>query len=36
VEQLSTATLAFEVVMAIEQGTPDLLCITALPPEGFS
>ncbi len=36
VEQLSTATLASEVVMAIEQGAPDLLCITALPPGGLN
>ena len=36
VEQLSTATLASEVVMAVEQGAPDLICITALPPGGLA
>ncbi len=36
VEQLSTATLVSEVVMAVQQGVPDLVCITALPPGGFS
>jgi hypothetical protein len=36
VEQLSTATLASEVLMAVEQSVPDLLCIMALPPGGVS
>jgi predicted PurR-regulated permease PerM len=36
IEQLSTATLASEVLMAVEKGSPDLICITALPPGGLT
>lgn len=36
VAQLSTATLASEVVGSVEQRTPDLLCITAMPPGGLT
>jgi predicted PurR-regulated permease PerM len=36
IEQLSTVTLASEVLMAVEQGAPDLICITALPPGGLT
>jgi hypothetical protein len=36
VAQLSTATLASEVLVAIEQRTPDLVCITAMPPGGLT
>ncbi len=36
IEQLSTATLVSEVLMAVEKGSPDLICITALPPGGFT
>jgi len=36
IEQLSTATLASEVMMTVEQESPDLICITALPPGGLT
>ena len=36
IEQLSTTTLASEVLMAVEKGSPDLICITALPPGGLT
>ena len=36
IEQLSTATLTSEVLIAVEKGSPDLICITALPPGGLT
>jgi predicted PurR-regulated permease PerM len=36
VESLSTATLASEVVLAITEKTPDVLCITSSPPGGVA
>ena len=36
IERLPTATLASEVLMAVEKGSPDLICITALPPGGLT
>ena len=36
VEQLSSATLVSEVLEAVEQRIPDLICITAMPPGGLT
>jgi len=36
VEMLTTATLASEVLLAIEQTAPDVICIAAIPPGGVT
>ncbi len=36
IERLSTATLVSEVLMAVEQRSPDLICLTTLPPGGLT